>query len=178
MYEQWGFFNPSPLEVESDDCMQATFAILSQYYDAETEIILAYIDKDLNNIYTDYTDSHIYYNYSTKAKGWFRVRTERSIFFFWKQMIVGDSSDNLPGIFKKGEVFADKLLIPNQDNPRAMFFSVYREYLKHYGTEGRTVYKQMRDCLYLLPEIDGFELPELRKVPDLTEKIKADLLNI
>lgn len=178
LYDQWGFMNPTPLNVESDDCMQSAFTILSQLYDPEKEIVLAYVDKDLNNIYSEEAQAHIYFNYSTKNRGWFRVRKERSIFFFWKQMIMGDPGDGLPGIFGKGKAYADKLLLPNQENPRAMFFTVYREYLKHYHTEGRTQYKVMRDCMRLKDEIENFQLPELKEVPNLADKIKADLLNL
>lgn len=178
MYEQWGFINPSEFNVESDDCMQAAFSALSQVYNPEEEIVMAYIDKDLNNIYADHAAAHIYYNYSQQNRGWFRVRQERSKFFFWRQMIMGDASDGLPGIFKKGKVFAEKLLLPNQENPRAMFYSTYREYLKHYKLEGRKMFCQMRDCMRLKDDIDGFNCPDPIPVPDLEEKLFAEVMNI
>lgn len=178
LYNQWKFINPTPLNVESDDCMQAAFTILSQLYNPEEEIVMAYIDKDLNFIHADHAPFHVYYNYSAKNRGWFKVRQERSKFFFWRQMIMGDASDGLPGIFKKGKVFAEKLLLPLQENPRAMFFSTYREYLKHYKADGRKVFCQMRDCMMLKDEIEGFETLELIKVPNLDEKLKAELMNI
>ena len=178
LYKQWKFVDPTQFNVESDDCMQATFSVLSQIYDPVEEITLAYIDKDLNNIYADHASAHIYYNYSAKNRGWFRVRRDRSILFFWRQMIIGDSADNLPGIFGKGKAFAAKILAPNEDNPRAMFFTVYREYLKHYKLEGREMFNQMRKCMILRDEIDGYEVPEPTKVPNLDEKLKAELLNI
>jgi len=185
LYEQWGFINPTELNMESDDCMQATFTMLSQIYDADpkeegakSEIVMAYIDKDLNNIYSPTADAHVYYNYSTKNRGWFRVRKERSIYFFWKQMIMGDSADGLPGIFGKGKAYAEKMLLHNQDNPRAMFYTTYREYLKYYKLDGRKIFCQMRDCMTLKSEIDGFEYPEPIKVPNLDEKLKAELMSI
>ena len=176
MKEQWGFVNATQYHIESDDAMQIAFTSLSKQYDAEKEVVMAYIDKDLNTIQSDSADAHIWFNYKTKA--WYRVRKERSIYFLWAQIITGDSGDNIKGIPGKGPAFAKKLLEHIQTYPRRMFFAVYREYIKKFPITYRKEYILNRDCLQLKDAAKGFITPEPAPVPDLMEKLNVELLNI
>lgn len=173
--EQWKFTDVSPFNIESDDAVNIAYKKLAPEFD-EKDLILAHNDKDLNNIYSDHRDAHLWYNYKTKA--WFRVRKERSIYFFWSQCITGDAGDNIKGIIGKGKVFAAKLLDEIQKYPRQMFFAVYREYIKKYPVTFRETFIMNRDCLKLKDNAEGFEVLEPLPVPNLMEKLNVELLNI
>jgi len=173
--EQWKFLNVSPFNIESDDAVNIAYQKLAPEFD-EKDLILSHNDKDLNNIYSEYTDAHLWYNYKTRA--WFRVRKERSIYFFWAQCIIGDGGDNIKGIFGKGKVFAEKLLLPIQREPRQMFFAVYREYIRKYPVTHRQEYQLNYELLKLKDHVEGFEVPEPRPVPNMMEKINVELLDL
>lgn len=175
LQDQWGFIDVSPYNIESDDAVSIAYAKFYKEFD-ESDIILVHGDKDLNNIYPENGEAHIWYNY--KTTGWFRVRKQRSIFFFWKQMIMGDSGDNIKGVFGLGKTFADKLLLPVQKHPWRMFRRVYKEYIKKYPETFRAQYILNYNLLNLMDSMEGFEVPKPRQVPDLMEKIRVELLNI
>lgn len=47
-------------------------------------------------------------------------------YYFWKQMLTGDSTDNIKGLYRVGEKTAEKIL----DNVKQYFIAVAREYIK------------------------------------------------
>jgi 5'-3' exonuclease len=71
--------------------------------------IIAHMDKDLNAI------SGWHYNF--KKLNTYKVTPEEGYLFLMKQILTGDSSDNIKGLFKVGPVSANNLLdgVPQKD---------------------------------------------------------------
>lgn len=80
-------------ELEADDCL----AIM-----AGEDTVICSIDKDLQQV------AGWHYNFVTDKL--FEVDEVQAEFNFWKQMITGDTADNIPGIPKMGNVKATKFL--------------------------------------------------------------------
>jgi hypothetical protein len=80
---------------EADDYMGA-------YQNDDGSTIICTLDKDLNQI----TGWH--YNWSTGEKTW--IDSEEADMFFWKQMLTGDTADNIKGIYGVGPKTADRML--------------------------------------------------------------------
>lgn len=103
---------------------------------ASPDSVICSNDKDLNQIpgwHYDFTKDYLYY-----------TNQEQSDFYFFKQMLVGDSIDNIPGIknpekahFKNPPNFtndtASKLL--EGKSVREMYEVVYNLHIKQYGNE-------------------------------------------
>lgn len=79
--------------LEADDWL-GIYATQSTY--AEQEVVIASKDKDLDMI------PGLHYNWSKSKieKGVYTVTPVEGIRFFYKQMLTGDSTDNIPGIYK------------------------------------------------------------------------------
>jgi hypothetical protein len=65
------------------------------------------IDKDL--------DAIVGLHYNSKRKEFYKVPQEYADWFFWKQCLMGDSIDNIPGIPRVGPVTADNILAPGKN---------------------------------------------------------------
>jgi hypothetical protein len=86
----------------------------------DPEAVVCTIDKDLNML------PGRHYNWGTGAM--YNVGRTDSLYFFMKQLLTGDSTDNIPGIPGMGDKKAEALLLPMRDSPRAMFASVLEQY--------------------------------------------------
>jgi len=64
--------------------------------------VIAHIDKDLNSI------PGMHYNYDKKT--WYQVSAYEAEHWFFVQVLAGDSTDCIPGLYKVGEVMANKIL--------------------------------------------------------------------
>lgn len=64
--------------------------------------VIAHIDKDLNSI------PGMHYNYDKKT--WYKVSVYEAEHWFWTQVLAGDNTDCIPGLYKVGEVMAAKIL--------------------------------------------------------------------
>lgn len=85
--------------IEADDALGIRAALA--WDDARVPII-ASPDKDLDQIegwHYDYRKDQFYYIYADEAR-----------YFFWKQVLVGDGTDNIPGAFRIGNATADRIL--------------------------------------------------------------------
>lgn len=83
--------------IEADDAMGIAIC-------AEPTACLATIDKDLNCI------PGLHYNWDKGIK--YKVGLADSIWYFHRQMLMGDSTDNIPGIPGTGETKATKIMEP------------------------------------------------------------------
>ena len=71
---------------------------------------VATLDKDLMGV------PGWHYTWAGKKQGVFIVTEEEADRFFYKQLLTGDSTDNIPGLFKRVGVKAtDKVLSPIDD---------------------------------------------------------------
>lgn len=81
----------------------------------DEDTIICSIDKDLNMI------PGLHYNFSPKniEKGVYEMQDPEALRLFYQQLVTGDSSDNIPGIFKhSGIKAAKKLLEPIEELTR------------------------------------------------------------
>lgn len=121
------------------------YAIGDDYFEADDLVItralqlgpsncvILSLDKDLRQI------EGIFFDYGTKInndgskdyKGLEVISKLEAKRFFWKQMLMGDSGDNIKGIKGIGPVKANKIL--DQISPELYFHHTLGEYCKHYG---------------------------------------------
>ena len=111
------------------------------------ERILCYTDKDLDNT------AGAKYNYGRDE---FVFHTqEESDYIFAKQMITGDSTDNIKGLPKHGKVAAEKLLNEHQGKPLGELYkvvleayrSVYEQPYSYNSWQGQEMTKTAEDIL-------------------------------
>jgi len=88
---------------------------------------IASIDKDLNTIRGEH------YNWQKDCL--YNVSAADAKLWFWCQMIMGDPTDNIKGIPKKGKMAAYKLLEDIQDSNTDMFGAITEEYIKCYNND-------------------------------------------
>jgi 5'-3' exonuclease len=93
--------------------------------------IVSTIDKDLDCI------AGMHFNLKTKET--YEVTEDYANFFYWKQLLMGDSVDNIPGLPGIGRVKAEKLLagLTNHEDRKAQ---VIDQYIEYYGTEWENEY--------------------------------------
>ena len=83
------------------------------------ESCIVTIDKDLNNT------PGWHYNYDTGEK--FYVSEKEAELNFWRQMLTGDRTDNIPGLPRVGDVAAKKLLPDWSDDLEEKVYEAYVE---------------------------------------------------
>lgn len=91
--------------------------------------------------------------------------------FFYYQLLTGDTVDNIGGIKGCGPVFAFKLL-HNAKSIRQCYELVAEVYIKHYGDEWKTKFREQADLLWMIREIDGGGNKVRWKPPILEEEEK------
>lgn len=102
------------------DGMEADDAVsILQYQAKEGATIICTIDKDLENC------SGHFYNYAKKEAKF--ITYEQSRLNFYRQMITGDATDNIPGCYKLGKARAQKVL-PEYEDEYDMWQIVLGEY--------------------------------------------------
>lgn len=107
--------------------------------------VIVSIDKDLNNIPGPHFDW-------TKDV-WYDVSEVQALRNFYGQMLTGDETDNIPGIYGIGKVKATKLLA-KCTSAKAMWFYVLNEWLKAYpdgfnGTDTKKAVIEIGQLLYI-----------------------------
>jgi 5'-3' exonuclease len=74
-------------------------------------------------------------HYNPRTKSLYQVSEEYAERFYWKQILTGDSVDNIPGLPKVGPVKAEKIL-GNEKTPNGLQNLVCRAYHDIYGDQG------------------------------------------
>lgn len=110
--------------VEADDAMGISIT-------DDPSAVICTVDKDLNML------PGRHFNWGTG--GMYNVKPVDSLYFFMKQLLTGDSTDNIPGIPKLGDKKAEAILAPLRERPRAMFSAVLEQYAKAPFTIGDVV---------------------------------------
>jgi 5'-3' exonuclease len=85
------------------------------------------IDKDLDCI----PGTH----YNPRTKQIYQIDKEWADYFYWKQLLMGDSVDNIPGIYGIGPKKAEGIL-KGAKNKKERIKRICREYHDAYGEEG------------------------------------------
>lgn len=149
--QHWKFTYVS--ELEADDLV----AVYGEGYDGHT--VICSPDKDVL-----YQVEGRHYNYRT-AEFIHTTPTEAEL-FLWKQMLMGDPTDGIPGIPKLGPKTADKLL--NDISLDNMPTFVLEKYIEKFGSsEGISKFAETFKLIYILKTEEdvlretGIVLPEL-----------------
>jgi hypothetical protein len=160
--DHWKFIISDGIEAEDAVC------ICNEHYKDYTNIVIAHVDKDLDDIegnhynyknhkhyYSDYL-GNLVLNDKKKLKG-----TGRK--WFWSQMIIGDKpTDNIEGLKGKGDVFAYTTL-KDCTTEYSMMRRVYLLYIKQHGLDyGRTLFIETLQLIGMLNKpAYGFKIPQL-----------------
>lgn len=125
--EKYQFFEAE--HVEADDVL----SIMRGYGEEGDELIFCSPDKDLRQI------PGRHYDYSKRS--WLLVTPDEADERFWAQMLVGDSTDNIPGCKGIGPKNAEKILqyskTPGQR--AAAVFNAYAQNKAYWDTELKTI---------------------------------------
>lgn len=133
MFDVW---NAIPVRgQESDDAIG-----IEQFDNPDKYTVIYSIDKDMDCI------PGWHYNW-VKGELYYVTLNEANRFFFW-QMMVGDPTDNIPGVNKVGKVTATRILNeePDLDKLREVVKEMYQ---KQYGEEWERCYWEVGNLLYI-----------------------------
>lgn len=166
LIDKWKFTVCDNIEAEDG------VSICNKYYKESTNIVIAHIDKDLDDIEGNHYNYKSHTFYYVDYLGKLELNAKRKVKgsgkkWFWCQMIIGDkNTDNIEGLKGKGDVFAYNLLY-NCKTEYSMFRKVYTAYLTVYSKLGRREYgrKLFIETLKLIGMLEepayGFTIPEL-----------------
>ena len=128
---------------ETDDSVVSTHNYLKKEYPF-TDVIIAANDKDYK------TKEVVYYDlYHGRFGEISEISEEEAKFNFYKQMLMGDSADNVGGVKGIGSKGADKILKPSKD----YFISTYRTYVSRFGSDARDKWNKNMNMLYLREDV-------------------------
>jgi hypothetical protein len=126
--------------MEADDALG-----MKQYAATDDSTVIVTVDKDLDMI------PGWHYNF-VKKKLYYIDQQYADTRLFW-QMIVGDRTDNIPGIRKMGEVAADRVCYSecggDVDKIREKVKNLYKE---QYGADWEGAYYEVGTLLYIMRE--------------------------
>lgn len=135
--------------------------------DPENSIICS-MDKDVL-----YQSPGKHYNYKKKE---YSVTSEAgAIWFLWKQVLMGDSTDNITGVPGIGEKKSSKILGKNYLCAKVLYETVLNEYINHFGTiEGINNFTETLNLVYLL-KTDEDMIKRIGSLPELPEGREVDI---
>ncbi len=151
LMQRWDFiFMP---EVEADDL------VAYHSYNTERKTIICSPDKDVL-----YQCVGMHYNYRTAE--FIHTSPEDALKFLWKQVLMGDATDGIPGLKGVGEKTSDNWL---EGRTKSFESFALKKYVEQFGmTEGIFKFNQTFRLVYLLRTDDDVqrELGDI-KIPKL-----------
>lgn len=109
----------------------------------ENDTVICSIDKDLDQV----PGNH--YNFDKKL--FYTITREEGEKVFWKQLIMGDSTDNIVGIPGFGPLAADRLLHANTTR-QALEIEILEQYNKAYPGKGKEIMIENARLVKILQE--------------------------
>ena len=106
-------------------------------------------DKDLRQI------AGYHFNWTKPELGTEEVSPEEADLMFYWQMLVGDTSDNIPGIWKIGPKTATKIIDECNGDLDRVKQSVIQCYTKQYGNDWQSAWNEIGTLLYIRRTEDG-----------------------
>ena len=147
-------------EIIGAECDDALALTQSSYIvsDGVTRSVICSTDKDLKQV------SGYHYNIKTFTRE--AVSKDEANRNLWKQVAMGDNTDNIPGITGIGKVKADKMMDQVSSDNRGR--AVYVAYVARYGsTEGERLFKLNFRLVYLLRYNNHFKIPQPSNIREL-----------
>lgn len=131
--------------------------LLGIYQDKDSTIVT--IDKDLDTI------PGAHFNFVTQTH--YDVSRTQAYYNFCKQVLTGDSSDNIPGLLGIGPKKAEKILAPAKRDKRQMLRETYKAYMA--AEKDLEYFMEQAKLIWIMRE-EGkqFELTE-EEIRDLEE---------
>jgi DNA polymerase-1 len=124
---EWFYDLKSNIVNDYDGCIFADYCeaddLIRIWANQIEDYIVVSVDKDLDCI----EGKH----YNPRKDLIYTIQEEDANYNYWKQIIMGDSTDNIPGVPGIGPKKAEKLLL---EEPPAV--AACKAYEKHYGEEG------------------------------------------
>lgn len=143
---KWGFLIPNE-ELEADDIVSGLWYTFNE----PEEVIICSPDKDLNQI------PGLHFDYKKPDEGIKYLTNDTALVNFWKQVMIGDTTDNVSGIPGIGPVKADKLLNETEAFDAAYSSMVKFQYCKYFGDYyGVIIYQETLDTIQLLQPLHTF----------------------
>lgn len=121
---------------EADDAIG-----IEQFDNPDKYTVIVSTDKDMDQIpgwHFNWVKNDLYY----------QPITEANLFFFW-QMMVGDTVDNIPGINKVGPKTANKIIEEEGGKLENVRRAVQDLYQRQYGDKWREAYEEVGTLLYI-----------------------------
>jgi DNA polymerase-1 len=145
--------------IEADDAMgieQSRNIIMNGYYESST--IICTRDKDLDMIPGWHYKWH---HGDEKKKEPYIVTQEEGMKWFFKQLLTGDSADNILGLFGIGDKKADKMLddAETQDT-QGWYNKVHKEYSRRFGSYAMAFILETAILLWILRGNHDINCPE------------------
>lgn len=97
--QQWEAKVISGIEADDEVCIQATELYNAHEHDEHRSFCVATIDKDLDQV--------LGWHYDYLKKVFYFVDPPHAEWWFWVQVLCGDSTDNIPGCYRVGTVKAE-----------------------------------------------------------------------
>lgn len=132
---------------EADDALGCT-----QWEHKDKSTCIVSTDKDLNMV------PGWHYNF-VKKELYYVTLDQANRMFFW-QMLVGDSTDNIPGIHKIGPKNADKIIAECEEDPDRILDRITSLYQKQYGNGWEAAFNEIATLLWIQRET-GQDCPYL-----------------
>lgn len=145
---QWEDYSKVLSAAENDPIANVTDDYIREYLDNETSTIICSRDKDLSMI------PGWHYSWECgkqKEKKWF-VSEEEGIRFFYKQLLTGDATDNILGLYRVGEKASCVKEIDDMKDEQAMYELVYMEYHKRFGSYAKQFLLENAQLLWIKRE--------------------------
>jgi len=125
--------------------------ILDTDFSAEKNVIVASIDKDYKQV-----PNLLFYNYHSMHLNLSLIEEAEAVRFFFMQMLMGDSSDNVVGIKGVGDKKADKIL--GSGNAFTYLRRAYEAYKVAYRGKASYMFRMNAAMLRLVDE--GIAVPD------------------
>lgn len=132
---------------EADDALGC-----EQWLHPDRSTVICSIDKDLKQIPG--------WHFNFVKKELVDVSLDEGNYFFFYQMLVGDTADNIPGIDGVGPKTTEKILGDELGNTAELQRLVEEEYKKQYSTKWREAYNECAILLWMQRK-EGEECPYL-----------------
>jgi hypothetical protein len=131
-------------DIESDDAIG-----IDQSQRPYGSSVIVTNDKDLRQI------AGLHFNWTKPELGTEEVTPEEADLMFYWQMLVGDTSDNIPGIKQIGPKTATKIIDSCNGSIDRVKESVVQYYTKQYGNNWLSAWNEIGTLLYIRRTEDG-----------------------